>query len=542
MAPDLRSELAVAGLELDEDEIARVAIVWRDNLPRRAWLRRESFRDDEAPFPGLVPPGEAASDPTGASPPGPNLVLADAGDPTDLDLCAMQRLIASGALSSTELVQLYLRRMERHDGVLRSTITLLAEQALAEAAHADRQRAAGAELGVLHGIPVGIKDCIDVAGAPTTAGSRVFHGRVPVQDAESVARLRASGGIVLAKQSMHEFGAGPALPDGPLATGRNPWDLSRIPGGSSSGGAVAVSAGFCAAALGTDTAGSVRIPAAYTGLVGFKPTHRSISAAGVVPFCWSIDSVGTLTRTVTDAALVLSATAHEAGLRSLAWPGVRQQALEGGVRGMRLGVLRRYYLDQPDIETDMRQAAEEALAIWHSQGAHLVTVDIPSIDHNDAVYTTLLAESFAFHEPMLRDRASHYSDWFRVQLHTAALFTASDVLRARRLQSRLVRETLAVLQGVDALVFPGMAAPATPFGSSFITALTQPRSRFTRPWNITGLPAMALPCGFSGGGLPLSMQVVGRPFDEASVLRVGRAFERETPWHLRRPDPTAWMA
>lgn len=524
----LDAEIRAAGLTLAEAERAAMAPLWRENLARRDALRAVRFELDEPTFAALPPRAERAA----VLPLGIGAAPADdPGDPCLASAADQAALIAAGRLSSEALVRATLDRIARHDPFLRAFVTLRPEEAIAAARAADEALARGAGRSPIHGLPVAIKDCIAVGGWPMTAGSAAFAGRVPQADSAAVARLRAAGAVILGTTAMHEFGAGPARRDGPLATGRNPWDPALIPGGSSSGSAVALAAGLASLALGTDAAGSARIPAAYCGLVGFKPTFGAVDRTGCAMFVWALDTIGPMARTVTDTTLLTEAVSD---LR------IGGAALEGGVRGLRLGVLRRYYLDAPDVRDDVRAATEAAFAVLRSAGAEIVDVDMPSIDLNDAVYTTLLSESFAVHEPLLAERSADYSDWFRVQLHAAAVHSAGDHIRARRMQARLVREAQAVLGKVDALVFPGQASPATPFGASFIGALTQPRSRFTRPWNITGFPAAAVPCGLSVEGLPLSLHVVGRPHDEAMVLRVARAFERETPWHRMRPDPSRW--
>lgn len=522
----LRDELRAVGLVIGAEDFARVLPVWEENLPRRAALRAERFGLDEAPH-------MAAPDRTEAvlrQPARQKVLTGSTGtlDLCELDLVEQAELLRRRKLSARELTSAYLDRMNRHDPFLRAYVSV-AERTMDEARRADREIKAGKIRSALHGVPVAIKDHIAVAGLRMTCGSRLFAEHWPARDAAATARLREAGAIIIGTNTMHEFGAGPALPDGDLATGRNPWDPSRIPGGSSSGSAVAVAAGLCSAALGTDSAGSVRIPAAYCGVVGLKPSYGWISREGVAPYCWSLDTPGILARGVRDGAAMFGAmTGHAI------------QDLEAGVRGMRIGVLRRYFLDAPDIRDDVRAATGAAFALLRRLGAKLVTIDIPSVDRNDAIYTTFCAEAYALHAGNLRERAGAYSDWFRTQLYAAATATADDLLRARRLQGRMLREALAALGKVDALILPGQAEPATPFGSSFRPALTQARTRFTRPWNITGLPAIAVPCGFSQEGLPLSLQIVGRPFDEATVLRVARAYERETNWRHRRPDSSKW--
>jgi aspartyl-tRNA(Asn)/glutamyl-tRNA(Gln) amidotransferase subunit A len=461
----------------------------------------------------------------------------------ELDLRGVSDAIHAGKLSSVEATEAYLRRIERHDGVLRAYITVMADRALAAATTADAELQHGRRRGPLHGVPVALKDLIAVAGVRMTAGSRVLADHVPARDADATERLHAAGAVVLGKLSMHEFAFGRPVTDGPFPTGRNPWDVTREPAGSSSGSAVAVAAGLCAGALGSDTGGSIRGPAARCGIVGLKPTYGLVSRRGVVALSWSLDHVGPMTRGVHDAAMLLQAIAGEdpgdpstRGARVGDYTG----QLEAGVGGITLGLLRRFYVDFPGLHAEVRTAALAAFDELARQGAAIQDVDAPTLDLAGAIWVTYLSEVYEFHRQTLRDRPQDYGEGLRGRAWMGALVTASDFLRAQRLRARLRREVLALLGRVDALVFPGQAAPAQRFEDLALTSVIVPGSRYTNVWNLLGLPAVVVPCGFSREGLPLSIQIVGRPFDEATVLRIARAYERATDWHTRRPDPATW--
>ncbi|MCC7045451.1 MAG: amidase [Alphaproteobacteria bacterium] len=528
------ADLRQSGLAVSAVDRERLHALWMENYDRRARLRAEIFTFDDLPFETLRHGEPIAKPPRSARRSQASL----SGDPCDLSLAEQARLLSAKKLSSLELTEACLARIERGNPVLRSFVTVDADGARQAAKRADRQRARGSARGALHGIPVAVKDMIAVAGFPMTAGSRLLAGNVATRDAWVVSLLRAAGAVLVGTNSLLEFGAGPYVEDGPFATGRNPWDFARIPGGSSSGSAIAVAAGFCSASLGTDTAGSVRMPASYTGVVGTKPTRGHISLNGVVPFCWSLDTVGTLTRTVEDAALVMNVVANpEMGRRLPGGKSAFAARLDASVRGLRLGVLRRAYVDAPDVREDVRAAFEAALGVFRAQGVRILDADIPALSCNDAIYTTMLSEAYSLHYATLRSDPEKYTDSFRLQLYAGGLVTADDVERARRLQVRLTRAALEALGGCDALIFPGQAAPPPLLGAPARPALTQPRSRFTRPWNIAGLPVLAMPCGFSSEGLPLSVHLAGRPFDEATLFQLGGCYQRDTDWHRRRP---AW--
>jgi aspartyl-tRNA(Asn)/glutamyl-tRNA(Gln) amidotransferase subunit A len=461
----------------------------------------------------------------------------------DLDLLGVSEAIHSGKTTAVEATEAYLRRIERHDGVLRAYITVTADRALAQARTADAELRRGARRGPLHGVPVALKDLIAVAGVRMTAGSRVLAEHVPAHDAGVTERLHAAGAVILGKLSMHEFAFGRPATDEPFPTGRNPWDVTREPAGSSSGSAVAVAAGLCAGALGSDTGGSIRGPAARCGIVGLKQTYGLVSRRGVVPLSWSLDHVGPMTRTVRDAAVLLQAIAGEdpgdastRGVRVGDYTGV----LEAGVRGTRLGLLRRFYVDAPGLDPEVKVAALSAFDELRRQGATLEDVDAPTLDLAGAIWVTMLAEVYEFHRQTLRDRPQDYREGIRTRMFMGALVTAADFLRGQRLRARLRREVMALLDRVDALVFPGHAAPAQRFADVPSAQIIVPGSRYTNVWNLLGLPAVVVPCGVSRDGLPLAIQIVGRPFDEATVLRIARAYERATGWHTRRPDPTTW--
>lgn len=463
----------------------------------------------------------------------------------DLDLKGVSEAIAAGKVSSLEVTEAYLRRIEQYDGVLQSYITVMADAARTRASAADTAQQRRERRGPLQGVPIALKDLIAVAGVRMTAGSRVLADHVPDADAFVTQRLHAAGAVILGKLSLHEFAFGRPVTDGPFPTGRNPWDVRRAPAGSSSGSAVAVAAGLCAGALGSDTGGSIRGPAAMVGIVGHKPTYGLVSRRGAVPMDWSLDHIGPMTRSVWDSAVMLQAIAGE-DEGDTSTRGARVQdytrSLDAGVKGMRLGLLRRYYMDWPGLHEDVRAAALTAFDELKRQGAGVEDVHAPTLDLAMAAWVAFLAEMYEYHAATLRAQSQDFRESLRPRIYMGALVTAPDYLRAQRVRARLLREVNALLEKVDALIFPGQASPAIPFESVPMTGVMPTSGRFTAPWNLLGLPAVVVPCGVSADGMPVSIQIVGRAFDDATVLRVARAYERATEWHTRRPQPQGWTA
>jgi aspartyl-tRNA(Asn)/glutamyl-tRNA(Gln) amidotransferase subunit A len=461
----------------------------------------------------------------------------------DLDLRGVSEALGRRDVTSVQATEEYLGRIQQHDPVLRSYITVMADQALARAKAADAESERGRRRGPLHGVPIALKDLIAVAGVRMTSGSRLYEDHVPARDAFVTQRLHDAGAVILGKLSMHEWAFGRPATEGPFPTGRNPWDVRRAPAGSSSGSAVAAAAGLCAGALGSDTGGSVRGPAAMTGLVGHKPTYGLVSRSGVLTMCWSLDHVGPMTRSVWDSAALLQIIAGP-DPDDTSTRGAKVQdyvgGLEAGARGLRLGVLRRFYVDFPGLHDDVRGAALTAFDVLRAEGATLADVDAPSLDLSTAAWAPFLAETYEYHARNLRARPDGYSESLRPRVYMGALVTAADYLRAQRLRERFRREVDALFERVDLLVFPGQMTPALRFEDFPMTGLAPASMRYTAPWNLLGLPAVVVPCGFSREGLPLSIQIVGRAFDDATVLRLARAYERVTDWHTRRPDPARW--
>jgi aspartyl-tRNA(Asn)/glutamyl-tRNA(Gln) amidotransferase subunit A len=476
--------------------------------------------------------------------------LAATTEIPDLDLKGVSEALQARRISSVEATEAYLRRIEQHDGVLQAYITVTPERALEQARSADAEIARGERRGPLHGVPIALKDLIAVAGVRMTGGSQVLANHVPTEDSPITTRLVEAGAVILGKLSMHEFAFGrPAtdgsMQDGPFPTGRNPWNVQRITSGSSSGSGAAAAAGLCAGALGSDTGGSIRGPAAMCGLIGHKPTYGLVTRRGCLPQCWSLDHVGPMTRSAWDAAVMLQAIAgHDPGdaSTSSARPPSYTRDLEAGVRGMRFGLPRRFYVEWPGLHPDVRAAAFAAFAELERQGATIVDVDAPTLDQAQGIWGAMLSEMYEYHRDVIREHPERYRSPTRLLMLASALCSAHDLVRAQRLRARLAREIRDILQGVDAIIFPGQAEPATPFPPSDLapTELVRAASRYTNVWNLVGLPACVVPSGFSADGLPVSIQVVGRPFDDATVLRIARSYERATPWHTRRPDPAGW--
>jgi aspartyl-tRNA(Asn)/glutamyl-tRNA(Gln) amidotransferase subunit A len=466
-----------------------------------------------------------------------------AGSICDLDLAGVSEALAARRISSVEATEAYLERIARHDGVLQAYITVMRDAALSRARAADAEQSRGSRRGPLQGVPLALKDLVAVAGVRMTGGSEVLADHVPMRDAFVTERLHAAGAVVLGKLSMHEWAFGRPTREGRFPTGRNPWDVARIPAGSSSGSGVAVAAGLCAGALGSDTGGSIRGPASMCGIVGHKPTYGLVSRGGVLAMDWSLDHVGPMTRSVWDSAAILQAIAgHDpADPGSLHGPVPDFMAgLERGARGIRLGLLRRYYVDWPGLDGEVKAAALEAFEVLAREGATFQDVDAPALDMAPAVWTCFLAEMYEYHRETAARSPEKFQEGTRIRLYMGALVSAQDFLRAQRLRARFRREIDGLLARSDALIFPGMAAPAPRFEEVSSLEVMTPASRYTSPWNLLGLPAVSVPSGFTRAGLPVSIQIVGRAGDDATVLRIARAYERVTEWHRRRPDPSSW--
>jgi aspartyl-tRNA(Asn)/glutamyl-tRNA(Gln) amidotransferase subunit A len=436
--------------------------------------------------------------------------------------------------SPVELTRALLERIERLDPILHAFVTITADRALAEARDAEARLVRGDDASPLLGIPVAHKDIYATAGVRTAAGSAVLTDWFPDTDATAVARWQAAGTVMLGKLITHEFAIGIQWPDEHFPPARNPWDTDRIPSGSSSGSGAALAAGLCMGATGSDTGGSIRGPAAFCALTGLKPTYGRISRAGVVTLAWSLDHVGPMARSALDCAHLLQPLAgHDPLDPASATAPVDDYVarIDEGVRGLRIGVPRRYFFDEvtPEIEA----AIEEALRVYRSLGAEVREIDIPSIDAANVGVLIMLVEAFAYHQDDLRTQPGRFGKVAGRMFRSGGLFTGGEYLQAQRMRSRLCEDLRAVFREVDLLLAPAALEPPTTFEETY----SAPRRRrsMTIPFNMTGSPALALPCGFTDGGLPLGMQIVGPAFGEALVLRAGHAYQRETDWHLRRP-------
>ena len=447
------------------------------------------------------------------------------------------RSLARREVSPVEVTEALLARIERLDPALNAFMLVTGERALAEAREAERELLAGVRRGPLHGVTLALKDIFDTAGQRTTAGSKILADHVPARDATVVRRLRAAGLVLLGKTGMHEFAYGVTSDNPHYGPVRNPWDRGRCSGGSSGGSGAALAAGLCHVSLGTDTGGSIRIPAAACGIVGLKPTFGRVSRLGVWPLSWSLDHVGPMARGVEDAALVLGAIAGpdpEDG-----WSAERPaedfaRDLELGARGLAVGVPREWFFE--GLEPDVEAAVRTAVGVLEREGARRLEVSLPHVpDAYTASHAILASEASAFHEPWLRERPGDYGADVRRALELGHLVAGVDYVNARRMQALVRADFLAALRGADVLAAPTLPRTALAVGEASSREPATAWGRFMTPVNVAGLPAVSVPCGFDRAGLPIGLQLIGRPFDEATVLRAARAFERATDWHERRP-------
>ena len=437
-------------------------------------------------------------------------------------------------ISPVEVTTALLDRIARLDPKLNVFVTLTGERALAEAKAAEAAVLRG-DAHPLTGIPMGYKDIYATRGIKTTAGSALWEHEVPDADSTCVARLQKAACVMLGKLITHEFAWGIQSPGDRFKPARNPWNLDHIPGGSSSGSGAALAAGLCVGALGTDTGGSIRGPASFSGISGLKPTYGRCSRAGVASLSWTLDHTGPMARTVEDCAHLLQTLAGHDPLdpaSSRAPVADYLATLGDSVRGLRIGVIRDYFFDGADPE--VVTAFEGAMGALRGLGADVRDVTIPSIWDSPSFMVIMASEAFAYHERDLRERPELYGDLLRERLMSGGLYTGAEYVQAMRLRERLRHEMLDVLRTVDLLATPTSPKPAPTFATMWDTSLGFPRSN-TPPFNLSGLPALALPCGFAAAGLPLSLQLAGRPFDEATVLRAGHAYQQATDWHRRRP-------
>jgi len=460
-------------------------------------------------------------------------------------LTDLARAIAARDVSPVEVVQAHLDRIAALDGKLKAYLTVMADAALERAKAAEAAVMSGEPLGRLHGVPVGFKDLYCTKGVKTTGGSRILADWVPDEDATVVSRLAGAGAIALGKLNMHEFAFGPEGINPHYGTPWNPWDPNthRICGGSSSGSGAAVAAGLCPGALGSDTGGSVRIPSALCGISGIKPTYGRVSRAGVLPLAWSLDHVGPMCRTAADCALMLGAMAgydpRDPTTSVLPVPDYTA-ALTGQVKGLRVGVLRSFFLESTGVA--LRHAVEEAVKVLEGLGATIQDVNLETAQFAPAAsYAVLSPEAYAYHEAWLRERPADYGDDVRQRLRVGAFISAAEYLKGQQARALIRREVDGALAKADVLVCATTPIVATAVGQGEVTveheklAVRASLIRFTRPFNLTGHPAASIPCGFTAAGLPVGLQIIGRPFDEATVLRVADAYQRATDWHTRRP-------
>ena len=468
----------------------------------------------------------------------------DKADIPFLSATELSRLIETRAVSPVEAVEAYLERIDRVDGALNSYVTVCSDEALRSAKEAEEQIGQGNYLGPMHGIPTAVKDQVYTRGIRTTGGSTILWDFVPDEDATVVAKLKQAGAILLGKLNLSEFAMGESFHH-PAGTPRNPWNLERNPGISSSGSAAATAASLCATSLGEDTGGSTRIPAAWSGVVGLRPTWGRVSRYGVLPICWSMDTVGPISRTVEDCAITFRAIAGYDPKDAYTWNTPVPDylgALKGDIKGIRVGVIKEK-VHSDDVDPEVRDAIVAAAGVLGEVGAEVEEVSIPLMEKAGAISKSITDfEGSAVHYQGIRNRAGEYDHNTRVRILTGILTPAQVYYKAQKLRALLRQQILDMLQRVDVLVLPtsNIPAPMIPqapgINSKDAAAgrISGVRS-FTGAFNLASTPAIAVPCGFTSETLPISLQIAGRPFDEATVMKVAHSYEQATTWHTRRP-------
>ena len=448
-------------------------------------------------------------------------------------LAGLARALKEGTVSQVEATEAVLRRIGERDGELNSFVTVAPGRALEAARRAEREMGAGRYRGALHGVPVALKDLVSTAGLRTTMGSAFFEDHVPGEDAEVARRLEGAGAIVVGKTNTHEFAYGTTGDRSRFGPVRNPHDPARISGGSSSGSGAAVAAGLAYGAIGTDTGGSIRIPAAHCGIVGMKPTFGRVSKRGVFPLAWTLDHVGPMTRTVEDNAILLSAIAGhdpEDPYSVRRDPEDFARALRRGVRGGTVGVPSGFYFEGLDGEVAERVA--EAIGVFGGLGAQVRPVAVPLLRETlDAQRLVLAAEAYAVHAQRLRTDPERFDEEVRERVAAGEAPRAHEYAVAQRRKLASFRAFGRALETVDVLVAPTVPIPATGIGEREVRIggreepIRAALNRLTGPTNLNGLPSLSVPCGRTASGLPVGLQLIGRPFDEATLYRYAHAFE-----------------
>lgn len=465
-----------------------------------------------------------------------------------IELCyasagTLSRLVQSKEVSPVDIIDAHLARIEATEPMLNSFITLLPEEARAAARRAEREIQSGNYKGPLHGIPVALKDLFNTGGVRTTSGSRIFDNFIPERDCTVAARFHQAGAILLGKLNMHQFAYGPTGENPDYGHMHNPWDLDLITGGSSGGSGSAAAAGQCTITTGSDTGGSIRIPAALCGIVGLKPTYGLVSRYGLTPLSWSLDHPGPMVRTVEDAALSMNAIAgydpNDVASARVEIPDYTT-ALTGDVRGLRIGVVKEYF--EAPLDPEVARSVRDAIGVLESLGAVVTEVSFPMFNDSQAISgAILMSEAAAYHRDLLASDGEKLYPPVRVRLEAGLFVSAADYLRAQQARSLLDRQARELLEHVDLLAGPTEPVTAPLLLAERVQAgerevgTTGALTQYTRPYNLTGFPAISAPCGFSEAGLPMALQLAGRPFDELTVLRAAHAYEQATEWHSRRP-------
>ena len=462
----------------------------------------------------------------------------DKADIPFLSASELSRLIERRDVSPVEAIEAYLDRIDDVDFKFNAYLTVCRKEALEAAREAEQAIIRGDYLGPLHGIPFAVKDQLWTKGIRSTGGSFILADFIPDEDATAVANLKNAGGILIGKTNLTEFAMGRSLRYGPS---RNPWNLDMFAGSSSSGSGAATAAFLCATSLGEDTGGSIRFPAGWCGLVGLKPTWGRVSRYGVMRVAWSLDTVGPISRTVEDAAITLGAIAGYDPKDPYTWdtpvPDYRE-ALDGDIRGIRIGVISEH-IDTDEVEPEVREAVIKASAALGELGALVEEVSLPLTRHSMLIaMLTVGVEAAASHHDWIKDRLQDYGRSNRIGLLTGSVVPALAYYKTQKLRSLLRQQVHEALETYDVLLLPTLAKPAKTVEDYHSESGRDRSYLLTATFNLAGGPAISVPCGLSSQGLPIGLQIGGRPGGDETVLRIAHAYEQSTRWHTMRPTAT----